>query len=84
MVQRVLTWEGEAVWTYVRDPEDLPIVVEPLECRVECIEGVLSKCVLARDVAEVEECMEGLCYVSGYIAFERSDEDLVELVWGQS
>ena len=63
-------WKGEAVWTYVRDPEDLLIVVEPLEHCVECIEGVLSKCVLVCDVAEVEECVEGLRYVSRYIAFE--------------
>ena len=75
-------WKGEAIWMYVGDPEDLLIVVESLECHVECIEGVLSKCVLAHNVAEVEECMEGLRYVSRYIAFERSDEDLVDLVWG--
>ena len=79
----MLTWKREAVWTYVGDPEDLPVVVEPLERIVERVEGVLSECTLACDVTKVEECIEGLRNVGRYIAFECSDEDLVDLARGQ-
>ena len=53
VLQRVLTWKREATWMYVRDPEDLPVVMEPLKRSVKCVEGVLREHVLTCDVAKV-------------------------------
>ena len=55
---------------YTRDLEDLPVVMKPLECSVKCVEGVLSEHILTRNIAEVKECVEGLCDISVYIALE--------------
>ena len=72
-------WEGEAIGAYAGHSEDFPVMVEPLECSLECIEGIFSENTLACDVAEIEECTECLCNVGRYITFESIYEDLVGL-----
>ena len=72
----MLPGKGESIWADTTCPEDFTVVVEPLQCVVERIEGVFCENVLACDITEIEECIEGLDDIRRYVTFECMDENL--------
>ena len=60
MFEGVLTGEREPFGPHTTLLKDFAIMVESVEGRVESVERLFSQNVFAGDVAEVEECVEGL------------------------
>jgi len=82
VLEGMLLGKGEPVWAYTTCPKDFTVVVKPLECSVKSAERIFRENILACDVTEVEEGIEGLDDIGRYITFKCVDEDLAGLsIW---
>ena len=67
MFERMLAGERETIWTYATCLKDFAVEMKSSEGGVEGIKGVFGYNVLACDVTKIEESVEGLDDISGYI-----------------
>ena len=77
-----MPWKRKPIRAYTTYSKDFTAVMKPSERGIEGVERIFSEDIFACNVTEIEECVEGLDDITGYITFECGEKDLAGLsIW---